>query len=109
MCCPWPLIGGVWYFLYSRVARGGMGGGGAGGGIFGVGKSKATEVKAEEIGVTYKDVGGADEAIAELQETIQFLISPEKFARLGGRIPKGVLAGRPSRNRQNPAGQSHSR
>jgi cell division protease FtsH len=88
---PLAMIGGVWYFLYSRVSRGGMGGGGGAGGIFGVGKSKATEVKAEEIGVTYKDVGGADEAIAELQETIQFLKTPEKFARLGGRIPKGVL------------------
>jgi cell division protease FtsH len=63
----------------------------AGGGMFGVGKSKATEVKAEEVGVTFKDVGGADEAIAELQEIIQFLKTPEKFARLGGRIPKGVL------------------
>jgi len=88
---PLAFIGGAWYFLYSRVSRGGMGGGGGAGGIFGVGKSKATEVKAEEIGVTYKDVGGADEAIAELQETIQFLKTPEKFARLGGRIPKGVL------------------
>ena len=63
----------------------------AGGGIFGVAKSKATEVKAEEVGVTFKDVGGADEAIAELQEIIQFLKTPQQFARLGGRIPKGVL------------------
>ena len=63
----------------------------AGSGIFGVGKSKATEVKAEEVGVTFKDVGGANEAITELQEIIQFLKTPEKFARLGGRIPKGVL------------------
>jgi cell division protease FtsH len=88
---PLALIGGAWYFLYSRMSRGGIGGGGGAGGIFGVGKSKATEVKPEEIGVNYKDVGGADEAIAELQEIIQFLKSPEKFARLGGRIPKGVL------------------
>ena len=62
-----------------------------GGGIFGVGKSKATEVKAAEVGVTFKDVGGADEAIGELQEIIQFLKTPQRFARLGGRIPKGVL------------------
>ncbi len=48
-------------------------------------------VKPEEVGITYKDVGGVDEAIDELQEIIQFLKSPEKFARLGGRIPKGVL------------------
>jgi cell division protease FtsH len=62
-----------------------------GGGIFGVGKSKATEVRAEDVSVTFKDVGGADEAIDELQETIQFLKTPQRFARLGGRIPKGVL------------------
>ena len=61
------------------------------GGIFGVGKSKATEVKPEDVEVTYQDVGGADEAIAELQEIIQFLKTPEQFAKLGGRIPKGVL------------------
>jgi cell division protease FtsH len=66
-------------------------GGGLGGGIFGVGKSKATEVKPEEVGVTFKDVGGADEAIAELREIIEFLKAPQRFATLGGRIPKGVL------------------
>ena len=60
-------------------------------GIFGVGRSKATEVSAADVGVTFKDAGGADEAIAELQEIIQFLKAPETFARLGGRIPKGVL------------------
>ena len=69
------------------MAKGEMGAGG----IFGVGKSKATEVKPETIGITFKDVGGADEAITELQEIIQFLKTPEQFARLGGRIPKGVL------------------
>jgi cell division protease FtsH len=62
-----------------------------GGGVLGVGRSKATEVKAEQVGVTFKDVGGADEAIAELHEIIQFLKTPQQFARLGGRIPKGVL------------------
>jgi cell division protease FtsH len=61
------------------------------GGMFGVGKSKATEVKPEAIGITFKDVGGVDEAITELQEIIQFLKTPEQFSGLGGRIPKGVL------------------
>jgi cell division protease FtsH len=84
---PLALIGGVWYMTSRRMAGGGIGAGG----IFGVGKSKATEVKPESIGITFKDVGGVDEAIAELQEIIQFLKAPEKFARLGGRIPKGVL------------------
>ena len=84
---PLILIGGIWYMGYRQMAKGGMGAGG----IFGVGKSKATEVKPETIGITFKDVGGADEAITELQEIIQFLKTPEQFARLGGRIPKGVL------------------
>ena len=86
---PFILIGALYYFMYRRLA-GGAGRGGAGG-IFGVGRSKATQVTAEQVGVTFKDVGGADEAIAELQEIIQFLKTPEKFANLGGRIPKGVL------------------
>jgi len=84
---PLALLGGFWYMAYQRAggATGGLGG------IFGVGKSKATEVKPEDVTVTYKDVGGADEAIAELQEIIQFLKTPEQFAQLGGHIPKGVL------------------
>ncbi|HUJ24441.1 MAG TPA: ATP-dependent zinc metalloprotease FtsH [Myxococcales bacterium] len=77
-------------FGFSRLAAR-YGAGGAGAGIFGVGKSKAQVVRPEEVGVTFKDVGGADEAIAELQEIIQFLREPESFASLGGRIPKGVL------------------
>jgi cell division protease FtsH len=89
---PLGLLALFWYFLLrARGAMTGGGGGGGMGGIFGVGKSKATEVKAEDVGVTFKDVGGADEAIAELQEIIQFLKYPEQFASLGGRIPKGVL------------------
>jgi cell division protease FtsH len=81
---PMALIGGFFYLSYRRAGRGAAG-------IFGVGKSKATEVKPEQVGVTFADVGGADEAIAELREIIQFLKTPEQFSRLGGRIPKGVL------------------
>src|SRR5271157_4201469 len=84
---PLVLIGGLWYMGYRQMSKGGMGAGG----VFGVGKSKATEVQPETIGITFKDVGGADEAITELQEIIQFLKTPEQFSRLGGRIPKGVL------------------
>ena len=85
---PLALLAGFWYMAYRRAggaAAGGMGG------IFGVGKSKAIEVKPEDVTVTYKDVGGADEAIAELQEIMQFLKAPEQFTELGGHIPKGVL------------------
>ncbi|HMB24379.1 MAG TPA: ATP-dependent zinc metalloprotease FtsH, partial [Anaerolineales bacterium] len=82
---PLLLIGGMWYMGSRQMSKGSMGG------MFGVGKSKATEVKPETIGITFKDVGGADEAIAELKEIIQFLKTPEQFSGLGGRIPKGVL------------------
>jgi cell division protease FtsH len=82
---PLALIAGIYYYGYRQMGAGAMGG------MFGVGKSKATEVKPETIGITFKDVGGADEAITELQEVIQFLKAPEKFSGLGGRIPKGVL------------------
>jgi cell division protease FtsH len=85
---PLALLGGFWYMAYRRA---GAAAGGGLGGIFGVGKSKAIVVKPEDVTVTYKDVGGADEAIAELQEIIQFLKAPEQFAQLGGHIPKGVL------------------
>ena len=97
---PLVLLGGFWYMAYQRAggAAGGLGG------IFGVGKSKAIEVKPEDVTVTYKDVGGADEAIAELQEIIQFLKAPEQFAQLGGHIPKGVLLVGPSGHRQDAAG-----
>jgi cell division protease FtsH len=84
---PLALIGLISYTGYRQMAGGGLGAGG----MFRVGKSKATEVKPETIGITFKDVGGADEAITELQEVIQFLKAPEKFSGLGGRIPKGVL------------------
>lgn len=84
---PFIFIGVLWYVIVRRMA----GGRGGAGGIFGVGKSKATKVEPEQVGVTFKDVGGADEAIEELREIIQFLKTPEQFAKLGGRIPKGVL------------------
>jgi cell division protease FtsH len=87
---PFIFLMGLWSFAgRSLAAR--SGGGMLGGGMFGVGKSKATEVKPEDVGVTFRDVGGADEAITELREIIEFLKSPQRFATLGGRIPKGVL------------------
>ena len=82
---PMVLLGAFWYMVYRRAGAAGPGG------VFGVGRSKAIEVKPQEVSVNYKDVGGCDEAIAELQETVQFLQTPGQFAKLGGRIPKGVL------------------
>jgi len=86
---PLLLVASLWPMLSRGLAR--RVGGGIGGGLFGIGKSKASEVKAESVDVTFADIGGADEAIGELQEIIQFLKTPQRFARLGGRIPKGVL------------------
>lgn len=81
---PMLILGLFWVGAYRMAGGGSMG-------IFGVGKSKAIAVKPEDITVSYKDVGGADEAIADLREIIQFLKTPEQFATLGGHIPKGVL------------------
>ncbi len=105
---PLVLLGGFWYMAYRRASGGAAGPGG----IFGIGKSKAIEVKPEDVGVSYKDVGGADEAIAELQEIIQFLKAPEQFTQLGGHIPKGVLlAGPPGTGKtllaKATAGEAH--
>jgi cell division protease FtsH len=85
------LIIGFYIWLYRRAAQ--QGGGGMGmGGIFGIGRSKARRY--DEQGpdrVTFNDVAGIDEAEAELVEIVDFLKSPQKYTRLGGTAPKGVL------------------
>jgi cell division protease FtsH len=69
---------------------------GAGGSLMAVGKSRARVYVEHQIKVRFDDVAGLDEAKAELQEVIEFLRTPEKFRRLGGKVPKGVLlAGAP--------------
>lgn len=71
-------------------------GAGAGSGLMAVGKSRARVYVEREIKIRFDDVAGVDEAKAELQEVIEFLRTPEKFRRLGGKVPKGVLlAGAP--------------
>jgi len=74
----------VWSYLMKR-----MGGGGAG--LMQIGKSKAKVYIEKKTGVTFADVEGIDEAKEELVEVVEFLKTPEKYQRLGGRIPKGVL------------------
>jgi cell division protease FtsH len=69
---------------------------GVGGGLMTVGKSRARVYVEHQIKVRFDDVAGLDEAKEELQEVIEFLRTPEKFRRLGGKVPKGVLlAGAP--------------
>lgn len=59
--------------------------------MFSFGKSKARKIEGQEVGVSFKDVGGAGEAIVELREITDFLEDPTHFQRLGGEMPKGVL------------------
>ena len=84
---PWILIIVVWIIFMRRMQNGG----GGTRGIFTFGKSKAKMLSANATKVTFQDVAGADEAKTELTEIIEFLKSPGKFQRLGGKIPRGVL------------------
>ncbi len=59
--------------------------------LFSFGKSRAKMVSEFEVKTTFNDVAGVDEAVEELQETVEFLTNPEKFQKVGGKIPKGVL------------------
>ena len=68
------------------------------------GKSKAKLSSSAQKKVTFRDVAGAEEAKAELQEIIEFLKEPQKFQKLGGRIPEGRAVDGPAGNRQDPAG-----
>ncbi len=79
----------IMYFLFFRR----MGGGG---GVLSFGKSRATLIDKDSSGKTFKDVAGIEEAKEEVHELVDFLSNPEKFQRLGGRIPRGVmLVGQP--------------
>jgi len=80
------LIFALWAFVFRRIAeRQGFGG------MMTVGKSKAKVYVEKDTGVSFDDVAGIDEAKAELQEIVSFLKEPEKYGRLGARIPKGIL------------------
>jgi cell division protease FtsH len=78
----------VMYFLLGRMS----GGVGPGGQIFNIGRSKATLFDAEnKVKITFNDVAGLDEAKEEIKEIVDYLKSPDKFKRLGAKIPKGAL------------------
>ncbi len=75
----------IWWFLMKRMGKGGPGG------MMSFGKSKATEISGEMSTVTFADVGGADEVEVELKEIIDFLNHPDRFAKIGAKLPKGIL------------------
>ncbi|HID00205.1 MAG TPA: ATP-dependent zinc metalloprotease FtsH [Piscirickettsiaceae bacterium] len=85
---PMLLLIAVWLWAMRGMAGGGMGGKNS---PFSFGKSKARMLTPEQVKVTFDDVAGAEEAKEEVKEVVDFLKNPEKFKRLGAKIPKGVL------------------
>jgi cell division protease FtsH len=81
---PLLLIGGMWFFMIRQMQTGGNK-------ALSFGKSRARLLSMQQKKVTFKDVAGVDEAKEELREIIEFLREAQKFQKLGGRIPKGVL------------------
>ncbi len=84
MYSPFILIIAIWVFMLRQMQSGGNK-------ALSFGKSRAKLLSSQQKRVTFKDVAGVDEAKEELQEIIEFLKEPQKFQKLGGRIPKGVL------------------
>ncbi len=82
---PWILIFGLLWFLMVRQMRGG------GGGVMDFTKSRVKIIKENKPNVTFDDVADVEEAKEELKEVVEFLKNPDKFRRVGARIPKGVL------------------
>ncbi|WP_093031162.1 ATP-dependent zinc metalloprotease FtsH [Ruegeria marina] len=82
---PFLLLIGVWVYFMNRMQGGGRGG------AMGFGKSRAKLLTEKHGRVTFDDVAGIDEAKEELEEIVEFLRNPQKFSRLGGKIPKGAL------------------
>jgi cell division protease FtsH len=81
---PFILIGAIWFFMLRQMQSGGNK-------ALSFGKSRARLLSMQQKKITFKDVAGVDEAKEELKEIIEYLREPQKFQKLGGRIPKGVL------------------
>jgi len=81
---PWVALVGLFIFFSRRASQGQQG-------IFSFGKSRAKLILEDRPSTTFADVAGVDESKYELQEVVEFLKTPQKFQRLGGKIPRGVL------------------
>jgi len=81
---PIVLFVGIWFFLMKRMQ-------GQQPGFMSLGKNKAKIYMEDEVGVRFEDVAGVDESKLELQEVIEFLKQPDRFTRIGGKMPRGVL------------------
>ena len=86
---PWVLIFGL--FAYSNHVMRTRMGGGAGGGMFGFGKSKARLYEKLDTDISFEEVAGLESAKQDLQEVIEYLKNPDKFRKLGAKLPKGML------------------
>jgi cell division protease FtsH len=82
---PFVVLGLIWYFVMRNLQNS------AGRGAMGFGKSRAKVLNSQQNRVTFADVAGIDEARGELQEIVDFLKDPQRFSKLGGKIPKGAL------------------
>ena len=78
---------GIWFFIMKRMS----GGAGGGGQIFSIGKAKGKLIDKENIKITFDDVAGLEEAKEEVTEIVDFLKSPQKYTKLGGKIPRGAM------------------
>ncbi len=81
---PFILLGAIWFFMLRQMQSGGNK-------ALSFGKSRARLLSMQQKKITFKEVAGVDEAKEELKEIIEYLREPQKFQKLGGRIPKGVL------------------
>jgi len=77
----------IWIFIMKRMS----GGSGGGGQIFNIGKTQGKLINKEDVKVTFKDVAGLEEAKEEITEIVDFLKSPGKYTKLGGKIPRGAM------------------
>ena len=98
---PWVLILGFWFFIMRRAQQQIQGGAG---GLFTFGQSKAKLYDVKRPKVTFEDVAGLDNVKQELRESIEFLKDPSKYAKIGAKVPKGVLLDRSAGHRENASG-----